>query len=638
MEAISITGISKLWSETYGDPTIRIAVLDGITDLTHACFKGANIKFHPHHQPEKNITATPMVKHGTHVSSVIFGQHHSKIKGIAPNCNGLLIPVFSDTKRQLSQLDLARAIELAVESGALIINISGGQFSESGEGESWLKSAVEYCYKNNVLVIAAAGNNGCDCLHVPARLPGVLAVGAMDETEQPVGFSNWGEAYSKQGILAPGKDISGALPGGGITQQSGTSLAAPIVTGVAALLLSMQLKQGENPDPNAVRQILLNSSTSCKVEKTNDCRLFLAGKLNIKLAINNIKENKMSKEIDSTIKPLACECEDKTNNADASNSEIKELKEKLNKLQALYPETSQEVTPSSVDPEIQLSNVFAFGTIGYDFASEARRDAFKQLMSPYQHEQTIVPPNPYDARQMVKHLEGNLSETKSLIWTLNMELTPLYAIEADGPFARDVYETILKLLKGQIKSEADNDYIERISIPGVLTGKTVTLFSGQEVPVIKLTNSRGVYGWKINTLIDSVIDSMCKSDNDTKKDIQANETILRTKLKSFLERVYYSLRNLGTTSQDRALNYAATNAFMTAMAFSESLAKGMELDEISTEKSPFGRMDSDCWDILLKFFDPENNKRAKRIYRYTIDVSETMPVSIGIVHSWSVSQ
>ena len=66
---------------------------------------------------------------------------------------------------------------------------------------------------------------------------------------------------------------------------------------------------------------------------------------------------------------------------------------------------------------------------------------------------TMVPANPYDARQMVDYLGSNLSEARSLIWTLNIELTPVYAIEPKGPFAREVYEILQQLLSGQIQPE-----------------------------------------------------------------------------------------------------------------------------------------------------------------------------------------
>jgi hypothetical protein len=92
---------------------------------------------------------------------------------------------------------------------------------------------------------------------------------------------------------------------------------------------------------------------------------------------------------------------------------------------------------------------------------------------------------------------------------------------------------------------------------------------------------------------------------------------------------------LGTTSQARALNFAATNAFQAASTFAEAVATGMQLDSITVEKSPFCRLDSDCSDVKLKFFDPENSRRAKKVYRFRIDVSDTIPVTLSEVRSWS---
>ncbi|NEQ10674.1 MAG: peptidase S8, partial [Moorea sp. SIO4E2] len=63
-------------------------------------------------------------------------------------------------------------------------------------------------------------------------------------------------------------------------------------------------------------------------------------------------------------------------------------------------------------------------------------------------------------------------------------------------------------------------------------------------------------------------------------------------------------------------------------------AGSMQLDTIGVERSPFCRVDSDCWDVKLKFFDPENDRRAKKILRYTIDVSDIMPVTMGQPRIW----
>ena len=161
---------------------------------------------------------------------------------------------------------------------------------------------------------------------------------------------------------------------------------------------------------------------------------------------------------------------------------------------------------------------FKLGTLGYDFGSEARRDSFKQLMPGVQIDGTAIPANPYDARQMVDYLGDNLSEAKSLIWTLNLELTPVYAIEPGGAFARDVYGILQELLSGQIQAEDSENYVERVSIPGILSGRSVKLFSGQVVPVIEVPNTRGLYGWKVNTLVQAAIRTVQAQATEAQED------------------------------------------------------------------------------------------------------------------------
>jgi len=646
---MNLFALEPLSTKTAGSPQICIAVLDGLMDLKHPCFLGADLTQLPTLVSGEANPEGGMSLHGTHVASIIFGQPGSPVRGIAPECQGLSVPVFADEGRQLSQLDLARAIEQAVNAGAHIINISGGQLTDEGEAEGWLKRSVQLCQEHNVLIVAAAGNDGCACLHVPAALPAVLAVGAMNNQGQPLAYSNWGETYQTQGVLAPGENILGAKPGGGTTRLSGTSFATPIVTGVAALLLSLQIQCGETPDPQKVRAAILETASPCESADTPRC---LAGKLNVSDALNYLFGGTVS---DSTEKIAAsgCACGGIPQNEEVESWDNSPPGDVLAATDlaatsintALAPSTPQPITPSVPTMTQSGSNfvtasqapseladsqfVYALGTLGYDFGTEARRDSFKQLMPAYSIGAVTVPANPYDARQMVDYLAASPSESRSLIWTLNIELTPIYAIEPQGAFARDTYAILQELLAGQIQAESSEEYVERVSIPGVLTGKTVKLFSGQVIPLIAPQNPRGIYGWKINSLVSAAIETVQTTVSD------AEEAAIRRTLDSFLNRIYYDLRNLGTTSQDRALNFAATNAFQAASTFATAVAEGMELDSITVEKSPFCRLDSDCWDVKLKFFDPENSRRAKKIFRFTIDVSDLIPVTLGDVRTWS---
>ncbi|HEY9803085.1 S8 family peptidase [Anabaena azotica] len=679
--------IEKLYNQ--GCPEICIAILDGLVDMSHSCFQDANLTRLSTLVQGKSSNQGSMSTHGTHVTSVIFGQPGSSVEGIAPRCKGLIVPIFSDDRLKVSQLDLARAIEQAVNAGANVINISGGQLTDFGEAEAWLENAVNLCKANNVLIVAAAGNDGCNCLHVPASLPTVLAVGAMDTKGKPLDFSNWGEAYQAQGLLAPGENILGAQPGGGTISLSGTSFATPIVSGIAALLLSLQIKRGEAPDPHKIRKLLLQSALPCEPDLPEIAQRCLAGKLNISGALTLLIGANMSEELALAgyVEAAGCGCRatpEKSTKAETGQDKLPSATEDANAGDGINPstvdgsrtlsvtadssavpvfnspriagsgngqnqqnyirssimsnqssimpnQTSNFITASQAPNELATAGqlVYALGVLGYDFGSEARRDSFKQLMPPASFAGTMVPSNPFDARQMVDYLAGNLSEARSLIWTLNIELTPVYAIEPKGPFAREIYQVLQELLSGQIQAEDNEEYVERISVPGLLTGRTVKLFSGQEVPVIEPQNTRGLYGWKVNTLVTQALRTV------TAETEASDEDNVRRTLESFLNRVYYDLRNLGTTSQDRALNFAVTNVFQAAYIVRNAIAEEMELDSITVEKSPFCRLDSDCWDVKLKFFDPENSRRAKKVYRFTIDVSDLLPITLGEPRSWS---
>lgn len=132
-------GFRELWAETLGDPRVRVAVLDGPIARSHRSLAAADLTQVATLVPE-TVTSGSSIQHGTHIASIIFGQHDGQVKGIAPRCRGLIIPVFGDSPNgsptPCSQLDLARAMAQAVRYGAHVINISGGDLSRSGAARS----------------------------------------------------------------------------------------------------------------------------------------------------------------------------------------------------------------------------------------------------------------------------------------------------------------------------------------------------------------------------------------------------------------------------------------------------------------------------------------------------------------------
>ena len=216
----AVAGLDALWRRTTGDPAVCIAALDGPVDLSHPCFQGVSVRTLDHFgRSAASRPQGPAMRHGTMVGSVLFGSHRSNLPGVAPSCRALWIPIFEDGAdgriRPCSQLDLARAIDLALEAGADVINISGGQVQSAGAIQLHLAKSIEACLRKGALIVASAGNDGCGALHSPAAYPAALAVGARGSAGDPLEWSNWGGSQSNQGILAPGVGIPAAIPGGG---------------------------------------------------------------------------------------------------------------------------------------------------------------------------------------------------------------------------------------------------------------------------------------------------------------------------------------------------------------------------------------------------------------------------------------
>ena len=182
------------------------------------------------------------------------------------------------------------------------------------------------------------------------------------------------------------------------------------------------------------------------------------------------------------------------------------------------------------------------------------------------------------------------------------------------------YGAMLDALESSLDDTRNRE--QRVSIPGLVAGST-RLLNGMTVPVV-YPILRGMYKWQSRELIAAAKAAVGK-------DVASDDDIC-----NFLNQVYYELRNFGVAPQERALNFAATNAYQTQVAFAESAGRNLALDSIQVVKSPICRPDSDCWDVQLQMFDPENERRASRVYRYTVDVSEMLPVTVGQVRSWAV--
>ncbi|MEI5583160.1 MULTISPECIES: S8 family serine peptidase [unclassified Agromyces] len=192
-------------------------------------------------------------EHGTMVASLLSGRGTGEgngVIGVAPDAELLTASVaFGQDSGSSKSNDeqIAEAVRWAVDNGADVINMSLTR-NTSDWPESW-DDAFMYAFENDVVVVAAAGNRGSGTTQVgaPATIPGVLTVAGVDR-EQNASFD-----ASSQGITiavsAPSEDLVGVLPDGGYVQWSGTSAAAPLVSGLVALV------RAEYPDMDAANVI-----------------------------------------------------------------------------------------------------------------------------------------------------------------------------------------------------------------------------------------------------------------------------------------------------------------------------------------------------------------------------------------------
>jgi cyanobactin maturation PatA/PatG family protease len=292
---------------------------------------------------------------------------------------------------------------------------------------------------------------------------------------------------------------------------------------------------------------------------------------------------------------------------------------------AVSPSVVQPAACACQGPSAAPQLVYVIGQPGYDLVSEARLDALAQKMA---GSNTPERGAVFQPAKMLAYLESHPSDAGAVEWTLSLDGTPIYAIRPQGPFAAEAYQELRRFLREQLE-----EGVERISVPGIITGKA-RLLMGQVVPVIA-PELRGMYSWSTKALVEAVVGPAPAAEAHA--EAKAKHEQKSTGLRNFLDRVYHALRNLGVMPADRAVNFAATNAYSIEKAFEAALKEKerVELESINVARSPICRPSSDCWDVEVYFFFPDRPvQTVRKVYRFTVDVSDVVPVTIGATRSW----
>src|SRR3989338_1676337 len=285
MWALTKIKASEGWDQTTGSKSIIAAVLDSGIEQTHEDLKD-NITV------AKDFTGcgmTDSVGHGTHTAGTVgaVGNNGKGVTGINWTVGIMALKVGCSGK-DISLATVTSAINYAVDNGARVMNMS---FGGSGSSQA-MADAIKNAVNKNVVVVVAAGNssgNNADSLY-PASDPNVITVSATGPQDELARYSSYGTSVD---ISAPGGNpvsgsssctdttcIASTWPGGRYNLLTGTSMAAPHVAGLAALILS------KNPGLTStqVRQIIESSAVDLGTSG-KDIK-FGAGRIDVKAALD----------------------------------------------------------------------------------------------------------------------------------------------------------------------------------------------------------------------------------------------------------------------------------------------------------------------------------------------------------------
>lgn len=235
---MSKINIEMAWNKTLGNDIIVGVVDTGVdyqnSDLALNMWKNSQGHFG---YDFSNNTPNPLDTdgHGTHVAGIIsaISNNALQIAGVAPKAKIMAVKIFPNAYDSRC----AAGIKYAVDNGAKVINNSYGPTSRRPSNPV-IEDAVSYAYSKGVIIVFAAGNSNDDIQYYsPANYSKVIAVGATDVNDNRASFSNYGTQVA---ISAPGVNILSLRPNSNTpVNKSGTSMAAPFVTGAIALIIKL---------------------------------------------------------------------------------------------------------------------------------------------------------------------------------------------------------------------------------------------------------------------------------------------------------------------------------------------------------------------------------------------------------------
>lgn len=240
-----------------------------------------------------DFTPTDYVGHGSHVGGVVGATGWELPPGIAGRSLMLPIRVLAAAVSRGAnrpagvgaEANINAGFKVCVDLGALVLNLSFGtsEHDVDPQGPKPQEAVVAYATRYGCVLVAASGNSGVAERFYPAALTDVVAVASVGDDGRRSPFSSYGDHVA---LAAPGERIVSAGIAG-LREGSGTSYAAPFVTGAAALLLARARRRGRTLTPAEVRSLLVSSATPLPGSPPNETG---SGLLNVEAAVRRLDE------------------------------------------------------------------------------------------------------------------------------------------------------------------------------------------------------------------------------------------------------------------------------------------------------------------------------------------------------------
>jgi subtilisin family serine protease len=278
MEALDLISLTELMAHSSGRPDVKIGLIDGPVLIQHPDLASERLQ---------EVSGTSRLTcaqagsaaclHGTFIAGILCARRGYPAPAVSPHCTLLIRPIFAEMTADRDGMpsavphELAAAIVECIDAGARVLNLSLAVARPSIKEQAVLEDALDFATKRGVIVVAAAGNQGAVGSSPITRHPWTIPVVACDRRGRPTRESNLGGSIGRRGLSAPGEQITSLGAEGAPLTLSGTSVAAPFVTGAIALLWSefpqasaasikLAVTQASRPRRNTIVPPLLNAA------------------------------------------------------------------------------------------------------------------------------------------------------------------------------------------------------------------------------------------------------------------------------------------------------------------------------------------------------------------------------------------